>query len=76
MYVLLSGFPPFYTQNDDQGELFEQILGAKVPLDEEYLPGVSWSAKLLLKKLLLRYPKQRLRAKELLAERWVKVSAS
>ncbi|CAD5221058.1 unnamed protein product [Bursaphelenchus xylophilus] len=72
MYLLLAGFPPFYTQNDDQGELFDQILEAKVPLSDDYLTEVSWSAKLLLKKLLLRYPKKRLKARELLAEKWVK----
>ncbi|CAD5214886.1 unnamed protein product [Bursaphelenchus okinawaensis] len=72
MYLLLAGFPPFFTQNDDQGELFDQILQAKVPLGDDYLIEVSWSAKLILRKLLARYPKQRLKTRELMLEKWVK----
>lgn len=72
MYLLLAGYPPFYTQNDDQGELFDQILEAKVPLTEDYLPEVSWSAKLILKKLLMRKPRDRMKARELMADKWTK----
>ncbi|KAI6215502.1 hypothetical protein M3Y94_00392000 [Aphelenchoides besseyi] len=72
MYLLLAGFPPFYTSNDDQYELFEQIVEANLSLDSDVLPEVSWSAKFIIRSLLLRSPRQRLKAKELMNEKWVK----
>ncbi|KAI6235352.1 hypothetical protein M3Y95_00042600 [Aphelenchoides besseyi] len=72
MYLLLAGFPPFYTSNDDQYELVEQIVEANLSLDSDVLPEVSWSAKFIMRSLLLRSTQQRLKAKELMNEKWVK----
>lgn len=74
MYLLLAGFPPFYTNDSSNGELFDQILQSRVNLTEDALPDASYSAKLIIRCLLHRSPKLRMKAKDLFNQKWVNVS--
>lgn len=74
MYLLLAGFPPFYTNDSSNGELFDQILQSRVNLTEDALPDASYSAKLIIRRLLHRSPKLRMKAKDLFNQKWVNVS--
>lgn len=62
----------FNFSNDSSNcELFDQILQSRVNLTDDALPEASYSSKLIIRCLLHRSPKQRMKAKELLAQKWV-----
>ncbi|KAK4353530.1 hypothetical protein RND71_025724 [Anisodus tanguticus] len=69
LYILLSGVPPFWAETD-MG-IFRQILRGKLDLESEPWPGISDSAKDLLRKILDRNPKRRLTAHEVLCHPWM-----
>ncbi|XP_054800234.1 calcium-dependent protein kinase 20-like isoform X2 [Prosopis cineraria] len=68
IYILLSGVPPFW----DETELgiFDQVLKGELDLVSEPWPSISASAKDLLRKMLVRDPKKRLSAREVLSHPW------
>ncbi|XP_028784902.1 calcium-dependent protein kinase 20-like [Neltuma alba] len=68
IYILLSGVPPFW----DETELgiFDQVLKGELDLVSEPWPSISASAKDLLRKMLVRDPKKRLSAREVLCHPW------
>lgn len=72
MYILLCGYPPFYSENDAQ--LFESILEANYHFHSPYWDDISAEAKDLIKKLLVVEPKQRLTAKQALDTAWFKTN--
>jgi len=72
MYILLCGYPPFYSENDAQ--LFESILEANYHFHSPYWDDVSTEAKDLIKKLLVVDPKDRLTAKQALEAAWFKTN--
>ncbi|XP_060212326.1 calcium-dependent protein kinase SK5-like [Lycium barbarum] len=69
LYILLSGVPPFWAETD-MG-IFRQILRGKLDFESEPWPGISDSAKDLLRKILDRNPKRRLTAHEVLCHPWI-----
>ncbi|XP_009798725.1 calcium-dependent protein kinase SK5 [Nicotiana tabacum] len=69
LYILLSGVPPFWAETD-MG-IFRQILRGKLDLESEPWPGISDSAKDLIRKILDRNPKRRLTAHEVLCHPWI-----
>lgn len=73
IYILLSGVPPFWDETE-QG-IFEQVLKGELDFVSEPWPSVSESAKDLVKKMLVRDPKKRLTAHEVLRHPWVQVDS-
>ncbi|OIT34515.1 PREDICTED: calcium-dependent protein kinase 20-like isoform X1 [Nicotiana attenuata] len=71
IYILLSGVPPFWDETE-QG-IFEQVLKGELDFVSEPWPTISESAKDLVRKMLVRDPKKRLTAHEVLCHPWVRV---
>ncbi|KAL7214678.1 hypothetical protein ACSBR1_026962 [Camellia fascicularis] len=69
LYILLSGVPPFWTETELG--IFRQILQGKLDFESEPWPGISDSAKDLIRKMLDRNPKRRLSAHEVLCHQWI-----
>lgn len=64
IYILLCGVPPFWAETE-QG-IFEQVLHGSLDFDSDPWPSVSGDAKDLLRKVLVRDPKKRLTAHQVL----------
>ncbi|KAL8162060.1 hypothetical protein V2J09_013549 [Rumex salicifolius] len=71
IYILLSGVPPFWGDNE-QG-IFEQVLHGDLDFETDPWPQISEDAKDLVRKMLVRDPKKRLTAHEVLCHPWVQV---
>ncbi|XP_059656247.1 calcium-dependent protein kinase SK5 isoform X2 [Cornus florida] len=69
LYILLSGVPPFWAETE-MG-IFRQILQAKLDFESEPWPGISDSAKDLIRKMLDRNPKTRLSAHDVMCHPWI-----
>ncbi|PPD82809.1 hypothetical protein GOBAR_DD20269 [Gossypium barbadense] len=66
LYILLSGVPPFWAENE-QG-IFEEVLHGDLDFDSDPWPSISESAKDLVRKMLIRDPRKRLTAHEVLCK--------
>ncbi|WOK99484.1 hypothetical protein Cni_G08196 [Canna indica] len=71
IYILLSGVPPFWAETE-QG-IFEEVLHGSLDFDSDPWPSISDSAKELVRRMLVRDPKRRLTAHEVLRHPWVQV---
>ncbi|XP_057497270.1 calcium-dependent protein kinase 20-like [Actinidia eriantha] len=71
IYILLSGVPPFWDETE-QG-IFEQVLKGELDFVSEPWPSISDSAKDLVRRMLVRDPKKRLTAHEVLCHPWVQI---
>ncbi|KAA8516834.1 hypothetical protein F0562_017348 [Nyssa sinensis] len=71
IYILLSGVPPFWGESEQ--EIFEQVLHGDLDFSSDPWPHISESAKDLVRKMLVRDPKKRLTAHEVLCHPWVQV---
>ncbi|PKI42951.1 hypothetical protein CRG98_036749 [Punica granatum] len=71
IYILLSGVPPFWDETE-QG-IFEQVLKGDLDFISEPWPTISEGAKDLVRRMLVRDPKQRLTAHEVLCHPWVQI---
>ncbi|XP_010518657.1 PREDICTED: calcium-dependent protein kinase 20-like [Tarenaya hassleriana] len=74
VYILLSGVPPFWDETE-QG-IFEQVLKGELDFISEPWPSVSESAKDLVRRMLIRDPKKRITAHEVLCHPWVRVDGN
>nr|CAB3465907.1 unnamed protein product [Digitaria exilis] len=74
IYILLCGVPPFWAETE-QG-IFEQVLHGSLDFDSDPWPSVSENAKDLLRKVLIRDPKRRLSAHQVLCHPWLQTIAS
>ncbi|XP_051824182.1 calcium/calmodulin-dependent protein kinase type 1B [Antechinus flavipes] len=68
-YILLCGYPPFYDENDS--ELFSQILKANYEFDSPYWDDISESAKDFIRHLLERDPERRFTCEQALQHLWI-----
>jgi len=68
-YILLSGYSPFYSENE--AGLFEKIMTAEYNFDDECWDEISLLAKDFIKKLLTKNPTTRLSANEALSHKWL-----
>ncbi|CAM2109948.1 unnamed protein product [Caretta caretta] len=68
-YILLCGYPPFYDDNDS--ELFAQILKGAFEFDSPYWDGISDSAKDFIQQLLQRDPEKRYTCEQALQHPWI-----
>ncbi|XP_062203269.1 calcium-dependent protein kinase 27-like [Phragmites australis] len=74
IYILLCGVPPFWAETE-QG-IFEQVLHGSLDFESDPWPGVSENAKDLLRKVLVRDPKKRLTAHQVLCHPWLQMIGS
>ncbi|XP_060180107.1 calcium-dependent protein kinase 1-like [Lycium barbarum] len=70
LYILLSGVPPFYGENDQS--IFDAVLRGHLDFSSDPWPSVSSSAKDLVKKMLRSDPKERLSSAEVLNHPWMR----
>ncbi|KAJ6799343.1 calcium-dependent protein kinase 1 [Iris pallida] len=70
LYILLSGVPPFWAENE-QG-IFDAVLRGHIDFSSDPWPSISSGAKELVKKMLRQDPKERLSAIEVLNHPWVR----
>ena len=71
LYILLCGYPPFYA--DNAPALFKKIMDVEYDFDDPSWEDVSDDAKNLIRALLVKEPKDRLSAAQVLEHPWVKV---
>ncbi|KAH6797519.1 calmodulin-domain protein kinase cdpk isoform 2 [Perilla frutescens var. hirtella] len=71
VYILLCGVPPFWGETET--EIFEEVLHGDIDFTSDPWPQISESAKDLVKKMLVRDPKRRLTAHQVLCHPWVQV---
>ena len=69
LYVMLSGEPPFYGDDDD--EIYKKILTEEVQFNQKEWENISDEAKDLVKKLLKKDYKSRLSAVDALSHPWI-----
>lgn len=69
LYILLSGFPPFY--DEDNAVLFEKIKSGKYDFGPEIWKKISPEAKELIKNLLIVDPSKRWTCEQLLKHPWI-----
>ncbi|RAL51026.1 unnamed protein product [Cuscuta campestris] len=70
LYILLSGVPPFWGENE-QG-IFDAILRGHLDFSSDPWPSISSSAKDLVKKMLRSDPRERFSASEVLNHPWMR----
>ncbi|XP_043657435.1 calcium/calmodulin-dependent protein kinase type 1 isoform X2 [Drosophila teissieri] len=68
-YILLCGYPPFYDEND--ANLFAQILKGDFEFDSPYWDEISESAKHFIKNLMCVTVEKRYTCKQALAHAWI-----
>ncbi|TVU35880.1 hypothetical protein EJB05_17787, partial [Eragrostis curvula] len=66
LYILLSGVPPFWAENEDG--IFDAVLRGHIDFTSDPWPSISSGAKDLVKKMLRQDPKERLTAAEILSK--------
>ncbi|KAI9113326.1 hypothetical protein K1719_015851 [Acacia pycnantha] len=71
LYILLSGVPPFWAENEKG--IFDAIQEGRLDLESQPWPSVSASAKDLIRKMLAYDPKKRITAADALEHPWMKV---
>eukprot|EP01100_Stratorugosa_tubuloviscum_P011375 TRINITY_DN506_c3_g1_i3.p1 TRINITY_DN506_c3_g1~~TRINITY_DN506_c3_g1_i3.p1 ORF type:complete len:1007 (-),score=347.87 TRINITY_DN506_c3_g1_i3:27-3047(-) len=69
IFVMLSGYPPFFA--DSIGELFSKIQTCDYSFDNPIWDTVSESAKDLIRKMLVLYPKERYSSKQCCEHQWL-----
>ncbi|BAF18369.1 calcium-dependent protein kinase 15-like [Oryza sativa Japonica Group] len=70
LYILLSGVPPFWAENEDG--IFDAVLQGHIDFSSEPWPSISSGAKDLVKRMLRQDPKERLTAAEILNHPWIR----
>uniref|UniRef100_A0A6P7FV37 non-specific serine/threonine protein kinase n=1 Tax=Diabrotica virgifera virgifera TaxID=50390 RepID=A0A6P7FV37_DIAVI len=71
LYILLCGYPPFVSQDNDQEKLFDCILSGQYDFPEEYWQDVSSCAKELIQNMLQLDPDLRFSAEDVLDHPWL-----
>ncbi|CAL9086450.1 unnamed protein product [Musa acuminata var. zebrina] len=69
LYILLSGVPPFWAETE--AGIFRQILKGHLDFESEPWPGISDSAKDLIRNMLNRDPRKRFTAHQVLCHPWI-----
>lgn len=70
LYILLSGVPPFWAENE-RG-IFDAILKGGIDFESDPWPSISKSAKDLVRKMLNSDPKKRITPAEVLEHPWMR----
>ncbi|GAB2226848.1 hypothetical protein Drorol1_Dr00008641 [Drosera rotundifolia] len=69
IYILLSGVPPFWAETEE--EIFEEVLHGDLDFSSDPWPNISEGAIDLVRRMLVRDPKKRLTAHEVLCHPWI-----
>lgn len=69
LYILLSGLPPFWGNNEEQ--IFKMVLKGKVDFATDPWPSISDAAKACVSRLLTMDPAKRATAREVLQDEWL-----
>ncbi|KAL8152386.1 hypothetical protein V2J09_010146 [Rumex salicifolius] len=69
LYILLSGVPPFWAETEE--EIFDEVLHGDLDFSADPWPNISEGAKDLVRRMLVREPKKRLTAHEVLCHPWI-----
>ena len=75
-YILLCGFPPFASAENNQEELFDRILSGEFEFTPPFWDEVSDAARELITAMLQVDPEARFSAEEVLIHPWIAVSAA
>ncbi|XP_064191399.1 serine/threonine-protein kinase DCLK2-like isoform X2 [Anguilla rostrata] len=70
-YILLCGFPPFRSENNQQEDLFDQILVGRLEFPSPYWDNITDSAKELIGQMLQVNVEARYTAEDVLSHPWV-----
>ncbi|XP_021766877.1 calcium-dependent protein kinase 2-like [Chenopodium quinoa] len=70
LYILLSGVPPFWAENEKG--IFDAILKGEIDFESDPWPSISKSAKDLVRKMLNPDPKKRITSAEVLEHPWMR----
>ncbi|TTF87020.1 Calcium/calmodulin-dependent protein kinase type 1B [Bagarius yarrelli] len=73
-FIMLCGYPPFYDDNDTQ--LYKQIIKAEFEFDSPYWDDISHSAKDFIVHLLQKDPKKRFNCEQALQHPWISGGAA
>jgi len=73
LFILLAGYPPFWSSNDEK--LLLSILQGHYTMPSPYWDNVSNEAKDLVRRLLVVEPSQRLKASETLNHPWMQMES-
>ncbi|KAB1222533.1 Calcium-dependent protein kinase 2 [Morella rubra] len=71
LFILLSGVPPFWAETEQ--EIFEEVLHGELDFSSDPWPHISESAKDLVRKMLVRDPRRRITAHEVLCHPWIQI---
>ncbi|KAG4916546.1 hypothetical protein JHK87_054103 [Glycine soja] len=71
IYILLCGTPPFWGESEQ--EIFEEVLHGDLDFSSDPWLNISESAKDLVRKMLVRDPRKRMTAHEVLRHPWIQV---
>ncbi|XP_044019742.1 serine/threonine-protein kinase GL21140 isoform X2 [Aphidius gifuensis] len=71
LYILLCGFPPFVSPDNDQEKLFERILSGRYEFTQPYWDPISATAKELIANMLQADPELRFTAEDVLDHPWL-----
>ncbi|XP_053979481.1 probable serine/threonine-protein kinase MARK-B [Hylaeus volcanicus] len=71
LYILLCGFPPFVSPENEQEELFERILSGQYIFTSPHWDNISDSAKQLISNMLQTHPDLRFSAEDVLDHPWL-----
>ncbi|KAF5286607.1 hypothetical protein FQR65_LT12516 [Abscondita terminalis] len=74
LYILLCGYPPFVSQDNDQEKLFDCILSGQYDFPDEYWQDVSMDAKELIQNMLQLAPELRFSAEDVLDHPWLQIA--
>ncbi|KAI4884489.1 hypothetical protein NFI96_030926 [Prochilodus magdalenae] len=75
-YILLCGFPPFRSENNQQEDLFDQILQGHLEFPSPYWDNITHSAKELIGRMLQVNVEARYTAEDILCHPWVTEDAA
>lgn len=70
LYILLSGVPPFY--GDTEQQIFDAVMKGTVDFASDPWPSISEPAKECVRRMLVRDPKKRATADEVLKHDWIR----
>eukprot|EP00798_Chlamydomonas_sp_ICE-L_P031421 gene31421-6594_t len=70
LYILLCGYPPFH--GDNEKKIFEAVISKSVDFKSDPWPRISEPAKDCVRRMLVRDPKRRASAQEILSHEWMK----
>ncbi|KAL1505322.1 hypothetical protein ABEB36_004914 [Hypothenemus hampei] len=74
LYILLCGYPPFVSQDNDQEKLFDCILSGQYDFPDEFWQDVSSLAKELIQNMLQLLPDLRFSADDVLDHPWLQLA--